>query len=118
MSSGPAGSQRPWAVVGRPARSCRGRSCPWTTPRPHPRRLDLRRWRVARNAGEVVRPQTIARFLRHLRPASLSPSAMCPSYGLAEATLTVTTCGPDVPARELTVSVAGLDRGLVEAVPA
>jgi acyl-CoA synthetase (AMP-forming)/AMP-acid ligase II len=80
------------------------------------RRLDLRRWRVARNAGEVVRPQTMARFVRHLRPAGLSPAAMCPSYGLAEATLTVTTCGPGVPARELTVSTAGLDRGRAEPV--
>ncbi len=77
------------------------------------RGLDLRRWRVARNAGEVVRPETMARFLRHLAPAGLSAATMSPSYGMAEATLTVTTCGPEVPQRELTVSIADLDRGLV-----
>ncbi|MGV9774035.1 fatty acyl-AMP ligase [Streptosporangium sp. NPDC003464] len=75
--------------------------------------LDLSRWRVARNAGEVVRTATIRRFTEHFAPAGFRESAFAPSYGLAEATLTVTTSGPGVPVRHLKVSASALARGEV-----
>lgn len=75
--------------------------------------LDLRRWRVARNAGEVVRPETLARFVRHFEAAGLSATVMCPSYGLAEATLAVTTANAAERPIELSVDVDALDAGVV-----
>lgn len=60
-------------------------------------RLDLKTWRVARNAGEVVRAGTADRFTAAFADAGFQPESFCPSYGMAEATLTVATCGPAVP---------------------
>jgi len=76
--------------------------------------LDLSSWRVARNAGEVVRPDTADRFVRHFAAAGFRADSFCPSYGLAEATLTVTTCTPATPAIRVAVRQADLDRGVVE----
>lgn len=64
--------------------------------------LDLSSWRVARNAGEVVRAATQDRFIAAFGKAGFRASSFCPSYGMAEATLTITTCGPDVPPRRIT----------------
>jgi acyl-CoA synthetase (AMP-forming)/AMP-acid ligase II len=64
--------------------------------------LDLSSWRVARNAGEVVRATTADRFIAAFAGAGFQASSFCPSYGMAEATLTVTTCGPSVPPRRAT----------------
>jgi acyl-CoA synthetase (AMP-forming)/AMP-acid ligase II len=58
--------------------------------------LNLSRWRVARNAGEVVRARSLDRFTAHFAAAGLAQGTMCPSYGLAEATLTVSSCAPGV----------------------
>jgi acyl-CoA synthetase (AMP-forming)/AMP-acid ligase II len=77
------------------------------------RSLDLRRWRVARNAGEVVRPSTADRFTSHFAPAGFAGTALCPSYGLAEATLTVTTCTPTVRPARIAVQREALASGQV-----
>ncbi|MGW2677700.1 AMP-binding protein [Streptomyces sp. NPDC001436] len=63
--------------------------------------FDLSSWRVARNAGEVVRAATAERFEARFAPAGLRRGTLCPSYGMAEATLTVTACTPAVPALTL-----------------
>jgi acyl-CoA synthetase (AMP-forming)/AMP-acid ligase II len=73
--------------------------------------LDLSTWRVARNAGEVVRPQTLARFTARFSGSGLRLDAMCPSYGLAEATLTVTSCGPGRSSLRITVPATDLVSG-------
>src|SRR5207302_1511958 len=65
--------------------------------------LDLRSLRVARNAGEPVLPATISQFTEKFRPVGLSSQAMCPSYGLAEAVLTVTTSSPRLEPRFVSV---------------
>ncbi|MEG8280630.1 AMP-binding protein [Streptomyces sp. AHA2] len=70
--------------------------------------LDLSRWRVARNAGEVVRADTLDLFTAHFAPAGFRARSLCPSYGMAEATLTVTTATPHRPARRLTVARCAL----------
>ncbi|MFJ4851598.1 AMP-binding protein [Streptomyces sp. NPDC088733] len=77
------------------------------------RQLDLTAWRIARNAGEVVRADTAERFAAHFAPAGFRPDAFCPSYGMAEATLTVTTGTPDDPALRLAVDRAALQAGQV-----
>lgn len=52
--------------------------------------LDLSALQVARTAGEPVRESTLRAFSARYAPYGLAPSALSPSYGLAEATLTVT----------------------------
>jgi acyl-CoA synthetase (AMP-forming)/AMP-acid ligase II len=81
----------------------------------HTRRFDLRSLRVARSAGEMVRSGTIERFSTAFRPAGFDRAAFAPSYGLAEATLTVTTCRPDQPPRTLCVSRSMLRNDTVAA---
>ncbi|MFJ1708954.1 AMP-binding protein [Kitasatospora sp. NPDC088346] len=77
---------------------------------------DLSSWRVARNAGEVVRAETVERFTARLAPAGLRAGAVLPSYGLAEATLTVTACTAQAPPLVLEVDRERLAHG--EVVPA
>lgn len=80
---------------------------------PDPDRLDLSGWRVARNAAEVVSPETVRRFTEHFAGAGFRPAAMCPSYGLAEATLTVTTSRPGADPVTVRVRAAELEAGQV-----
>ncbi|MFC5665975.1 AMP-binding protein [Kitasatospora misakiensis] len=77
--------------------------------------LDLSRWRIARSAGEVVRPETMDAFTAFAAPAGFRPEAFCPSYGMAEATLTVTASTPGTRPRRLRVSPATLRPGEVVA---
>ncbi|MGY3450249.1 acyl-CoA synthetase (AMP-forming)/AMP-acid ligase II/acyl carrier protein [Bradyrhizobium sp. USDA 4353] len=51
--------------------------------------LDLRRWRVAGSGAEPINQQTMDRFAERFAPYGLDRRAMCPFYGLAEATLLV-----------------------------
>jgi len=53
--------------------------------------LDLRLWRVALNGSELVRGETMVRFSKTYAPHGFNGAAFCPSYGLAEATLKVST---------------------------
>lgn len=78
--------------------------------------LNLRTWRVARNAGEVVRSETVDRFCELFAAAGFSGTAMCTGYGLAEATLTVTTCTPQVRPLRLPVLRSDLQSGVVTPV--
>jgi 1-acyl-sn-glycerol-3-phosphate acyltransferase len=59
------------------------------------RGLDLSSWRLALNGSEPVSAETIERFTRRFAPYGFHPEAMCPTYGLAEASvgLTVATLG-------------------------
>ncbi|MFC9268309.1 AMP-binding protein [Streptomyces zhihengii] len=76
--------------------------------------FDLTPLRVARSAGEPVRASTMRAFAGAFRAAGFDPAAFTPSYGLAEATLTVTTCPPGRPPEIRTLSAAALRRGRVE----
>jgi acyl-CoA synthetase (AMP-forming)/AMP-acid ligase II len=79
-----------------------------------PGRFDLHRLRVARSAGEPVRAETLRAFADRFRPAGFQYRAFTPSYGLAEATLTVTTCPPRRPPRTLRLSAAALRQGRIQ----
>jgi len=52
--------------------------------------LNLERVNVLINGSEPVRPGTVRRFRTACEPAGLAPEALCPAYGLAEATVFVT----------------------------
>ncbi|WP_437906501.1 AMP-binding protein [Sorangium sp. So ce327] len=54
------------------------------------RDLDLRRWRVAFNGAEMVRPADVERFQQVYGPHGFPATTMFPVYGLAEATLALT----------------------------
>ena len=58
--------------------------------RAHPRPLDLASLRWAANGGEPIAAAVIDEFNGAGRQHGLSPLAISPVYGLAEATLTVT----------------------------
>ena len=78
--------------------------------------FDLSAWRVARDAGEVVRAETAERFAAHFAGSGFAARSFCPSYGMAEATLTVTATTPQEPALRISVRRHDLQRGW--AVPA
>ncbi len=53
--------------------------------------LDLRSWRDAYNGAEPIRRSTLERFAAAFADSGFRPTAFRPSYGLAEATLLVTS---------------------------
>jgi 1-acyl-sn-glycerol-3-phosphate acyltransferase len=63
------------------------------------RGLDLSSWRLALNGSEPVSAETIERFTRRFAAYGFRPAAMCPTYGLAEASVGLTVCPPGRPPR-------------------
>jgi acyl-CoA synthetase (AMP-forming)/AMP-acid ligase II len=61
--------------------------------------LDLRRWRLALDGAEPVRPDTVRAFIERFGPVGLRPGTYFPVYGLAEATLALTLPRPGEPVR-------------------
>lgn len=54
-------------------------------------RLDLSHWSVAINGAEPVRADTMRRFVEAFEPCGFSRAAFHPAFGMAEATLMVTS---------------------------
>src|SRR5207302_702118 len=54
--------------------------------------LDLGNWRSAGCAAEPINPRVIKGFHEAFRSVGFQWRAFCPAYGLAEATLMVSTC--------------------------
>jgi fatty acid CoA ligase FadD32 len=73
--------------------------------------LDLSGVRVAMNGAEPVRARTIERFQDAFGPCGFAPQAHRPSYGLAEATVFVTTSTADAPPRITSFSRSALMAG-------
>ncbi|HEY6662008.1 MAG TPA: fatty acyl-AMP ligase [Sphingomicrobium sp.] len=57
-------------------------------------RFDLKRWRIAGNGADMIRPDVMQAFVDCFDEAGFHASAFCPSYGLAEATLAVSLMPP------------------------
>ena len=53
--------------------------------------LDLSSWRLALNGSEAVSADTIERFCNRFKRFGFRPEAMCPVYGLAEASVALTS---------------------------
>ncbi len=53
--------------------------------------LDLSSWRAAGNAAEMINPRVLAEFQTAFCPYGFRPTAFRPAYGLAEATLLVSS---------------------------
>ncbi|ARQ68348.1 AMP-binding protein [Streptomyces marincola] len=60
--------------------------------------LDLSHWRLAFNGAEPVGAATVRRFTTALAASGVGPSVMCPVYGMAEATLSISHPAPGEPA--------------------
>ena len=67
--------------------------CAWRVPDEQLQGLDLSNWRLAFTGSEPIRPDTLERFAGRLAPYGFQREAFAPSYGLAEATLFVTSHG-------------------------
>jgi len=57
--------------------------------------LDLSRWRMALNGAEPVRAEVLEKFAEAFQVSGFKATALCPGYGLAEATLKVTAVSYD-----------------------
>jgi acyl-CoA synthetase (AMP-forming)/AMP-acid ligase II len=81
--------------------------------------LRLDEVRALINGAEPVRPRTVHAFAAAFAANGLRPEVICPSYGLAEATVFVASDGPDAPPREVVCERAALAEGrIVTAEPA
>jgi acyl-CoA synthetase (AMP-forming)/AMP-acid ligase II len=75
------------------------------------RGIDLSCWRVAFNGAEPVRANTIARFAETFAHYGFNPKSAHPAYGMAEATLMISTGARGAGAVTRRVSRDGLQRG-------
>lgn len=71
--------------------------------------LDLSRWEVAFSGAEPVRAETIERFTQTFAECGFRRTAWCPCYGLAEATLFVTSIAKAAGPRFHAVSAPALE---------
>lgn len=77
-------------------------------------RHDLSSLRVAWNGAEPIDAATLGSFVDIAQTVGMPRTAMCPSYGLAEATLVVTLGRDTEQYRTLTVDRAALAAGVVQ----
>jgi len=80
--------------------------------------LRLDQVRALINGAEPVRQRTVHAFAAAFAANGLRPEVICPSYGLAEATVFVASDGPDAPPREVVCARAALAEGRVVTRPA
>ena len=76
--------------------------------------LDLSSWNLAFNGAEPVHPQTLRRFSEAFKVAGFSENSFSPCYGLAEATLFVSSDALGAPIRIHRVKASSLEQNLVE----
>jgi len=55
--------------------------------------LDLSRWEFATNGSEPVQASTLIAFAKRFAAAGFREEALCPCYGMAEATVFISGCG-------------------------
>ncbi|MDQ3804038.1 MAG: fatty acyl-AMP ligase, partial [Acidobacteriota bacterium] len=75
--------------------------------------LDLRSWEVAFTGAEPIRPETLERFAAAFEPCGFRREAFLPCYGLAEATLVVSSGSKATPPVTRAVNRAELERSRV-----
>lgn len=75
--------------------------------------LDLSSWQVAGNAAEPINPRVLESFIQTFASCGFRPQAMCPAYGLAEATLLVSASSSTEAPIILDLEPAALETGRV-----
>ena len=78
--------------------------------------LDLSSWQVAFNGAEPIRRETLKRFANYFSAAGFRSQAFYPVYGLAEATLKVTSGAPGVGPRYCSVDSVELEKHKIHMV--
>ncbi|HVW29988.1 MAG TPA: amino acid adenylation domain-containing protein, partial [Polyangiaceae bacterium] len=78
--------------------------------------IDLSRWRVAFCGSEPIRARSMEAFAARFAAYGFRAGALCPCYGLAEATLLVSSCRPGEGANAARFDAAELGRGKVQDV--
>lgn len=78
--------------------------------------LDLSGWRLALNGAEPVRPASLDGFLKLVEPLKFNPATLYPCYGLAEATLYVSSGLPGSGALVSHFDTQALAKGSVERI--
>lgn len=86
-----------------------------TTP-PVREEVDLSSLRMVINGAEPVRWATLERFTAAFGGSGFDSGALCPGYGLAEATLVVSMSPAGTPPKALSVDPEALRRGVVRVV--
>jgi acyl-CoA synthetase (AMP-forming)/AMP-acid ligase II len=76
-------------------------------------RLDLSEWEVAFNGAEPIRAETIEAFCRKFGPCGFKRETFLTGYGLAEATLGVTTSEKGKGPRSIEIDVRALEDGVL-----
>jgi acyl-CoA synthetase (AMP-forming)/AMP-acid ligase II len=75
--------------------------------------LDLRSWQAAGNAAEPINPKVMERFFETFEPCGFHWNAFAPAYGLAEATLLVSTNPVQEPPVLCILDAAALEKNRV-----
>ena len=75
--------------------------------------LDLSSWQMAGNAAEPINPKVLESFIQTFAPCGFRPQTMSPAYGLAEATLLVSTSSSTQAPIILDLQPAALETGRV-----
>lgn len=79
--------------------------------------LDLSSWEVAYNGAEMVRSETLRRFVQRFSACGLRPTAPYPCYGMAESTLIATGGRAWERPRVRTLDGPALEQGIAHDVP-
>jgi|HubBroStandDraft_1064217.scaffolds.fasta_scaffold02127_6 fatty-acyl-CoA synthase len=80
--------------------------------------LDLSTWRVAGCGAEPIRPETLEAFASSFAGIGLRKESLCPSYGMAEASLAVAFSKLGAGVRTVSVDGPALwETGIAETVP-
>ena len=80
--------------------------------------LDLSTWNGAFLGGEPVRHDVLERFVETFAPVGFRREALCPGYGLAEATMFFSASGPEEPPLVVTVQRTALEQHQLVEMPA
>jgi acyl-CoA synthetase (AMP-forming)/AMP-acid ligase II len=80
--------------------------------------MDFSGWRAAVTGGERLDPASLDSFLKLLSPYGFRAEALCPAYGLAEATLAVTGARPGSTPRAAVLGRTALRQGAAVPVDA
>jgi len=79
--------------------------------------LDLSRWECAINGSEPIHAPTMAAFTAKFAAAGFRASTMTPGYGMAEATVYVSSKAPDERPKVLRVDPDLADVGVLQPIP-
>ena len=73
--------------------------------------LDLSSWKVAANMAEPVRVDTLNKFYETFSAVGFQAESLCPAYGMAETTLTISACPSGLQPKMIEISYEQFKKG-------